>query len=43
MSCEPDPYVGRDHRRGPRTEIRIGDDWLVDWASCNYLGLDLDP
>jgi 8-amino-7-oxononanoate synthase len=23
--------------------IRIGDDWLVDWASCNYLGLDIDP
>ncbi len=23
--------------------IRIGDDWLVDWASCNYLGLDLAP
>jgi 8-amino-7-oxononanoate synthase len=23
-------------------EIRIGRDWLVDWASCNYLGLDLD-
>jgi 8-amino-7-oxononanoate synthase len=23
--------------------IRIGDRWLVDWASCNYLGLDLDP
>jgi 8-amino-7-oxononanoate synthase len=22
--------------------IRIGTDWLVDWASCNYLGLDLD-
>ncbi|WP_213006866.1 aminotransferase class I/II-fold pyridoxal phosphate-dependent enzyme [Paractinoplanes toevensis] len=22
--------------------IRIGRDWLVDWASCNYLGLDLD-
>jgi len=22
--------------------IRIGADWLVDWASCNYLGLDLD-
>ena len=22
--------------------IRIGDDWLVDWASCNYLGFDLD-
>jgi 8-amino-7-oxononanoate synthase len=24
-------------------EIRVGDDWLVDWASCNYLGLDLCP
>jgi 8-amino-7-oxononanoate synthase len=24
-------------------EIRIGEDWLIDWASCNYLGLDLDP
>lgn len=24
-------------------EIRVGRDWLVDWASCNYLGLDLDP
>ncbi|ROP32098.1 aminotransferase class I/II-fold pyridoxal phosphate-dependent enzyme [Couchioplanes caeruleus] len=23
--------------------IRIGDHWHVDWASCNYLGLDLDP
>jgi 8-amino-7-oxononanoate synthase len=23
--------------------IRIGDSWLVDFASCNYLGLDLDP
>jgi len=23
--------------------IRIGARWLVDWASCNYLGLDLDP
>jgi 8-amino-7-oxononanoate synthase len=23
--------------------IRIGSDWLVDWASCNYLGLDVDP
>jgi 8-amino-7-oxononanoate synthase len=22
--------------------IRIGRDWLVDWASCNYLGFDLD-
>ena len=23
--------------------IRIGDKWLTDYASCNYLGLDLDP
>jgi 8-amino-7-oxononanoate synthase len=23
--------------------IRVGDHWLVDWASCNYLGFDLDP
>ena len=23
--------------------IRIGDDWLADFASCNYLGFDLDP
>lgn len=22
--------------------IRIGEDWLVDYASCNYLGFDLD-
>jgi 8-amino-7-oxononanoate synthase len=22
--------------------IRIGDRWLIDFASCNYLGLDLD-
>jgi 8-amino-7-oxononanoate synthase len=30
-----------DEQEGRR--IRIGSDWLVDWASCNYLGLDLDP
>lgn len=30
-----------DEQQGRR--IRVGDDWLVDWASCNYLGLDLDP
>ncbi len=24
-------------------DIRIGDDWLVDFASCNYLGFDLEP
>jgi 8-amino-7-oxononanoate synthase len=23
--------------------IRIGDRWLIDFASCNYLGFDLDP
>jgi 8-amino-7-oxononanoate synthase len=23
--------------------IRVGDHWLVDFASCNYLGFDLDP
>jgi 8-amino-7-oxononanoate synthase len=29
-----DEQVGR--------RIRIGDQWLIDFASCNYLGLDLD-
>jgi 8-amino-7-oxononanoate synthase len=29
-----DEQVGR--------RIRIGDNWLADFASCNYLGLDLD-
>ena len=24
-------------------QIRIGDHWLADFASCNYLGFDLDP
>ncbi|MEZ0096121.1 aminotransferase class I/II-fold pyridoxal phosphate-dependent enzyme [Streptacidiphilus sp. EB129] len=24
-------------------QIRIGDHWLTDFASCNYLGFDLDP
>ncbi|MEV5974001.1 aminotransferase class I/II-fold pyridoxal phosphate-dependent enzyme [Streptomyces sp. NPDC051921] len=23
--------------------LRVGDHWLIDFASCNYLGLDLDP
>jgi 8-amino-7-oxononanoate synthase len=23
-------------------QIRVGSHWLTDWASCNYLGLDLD-
>ena len=30
-----------DEVRGRR--IRIGDQWLADFASCNYLGFDLDP
>ena len=23
--------------------IRVGDHWLSDFASCNYLGFDLEP
>ncbi|WMX48365.1 pyridoxal phosphate-dependent aminotransferase family protein [Streptomyces roseicoloratus] len=23
--------------------VRVGEHWLVDFASCNYLGFDLDP
>ncbi|WP_033318252.1 aminotransferase class I/II-fold pyridoxal phosphate-dependent enzyme [Streptomyces yerevanensis] len=30
-----------DEVRGRR--IRSGDHWLTDFASCNYLGFDLDP
>ena len=30
-----------DEQRG--RQIRIGNHWLTDWASCNYLGLDFDP
>ncbi len=29
-----------DEQDGRR--IRVGDRWLTDWASCNYLGFDLD-
>jgi 8-amino-7-oxononanoate synthase len=29
-----------DEQRGRK--IRIGDQWLTDWASCNYLGFDVD-
>ena len=29
-----------DEQRG--RQIRIGSHWLTDWASCNYLGFDLD-
>ena len=34
MDAVIDEQVGR--------QIRIGDRWLTDWASCNYLGFDLD-
>src|SRR5438067_10969091 len=30
-----------DEQRGRM--IRIGDRWLADFASCNYLGFDVDP
>ncbi|WP_307874650.1 aminotransferase class I/II-fold pyridoxal phosphate-dependent enzyme [Frankia nepalensis] len=34
-----DPVIDEiDGRR-----IRVGDHWLIDFASCNYLGLDLEP
>ena len=34
---------GRGHRRAASGgKIRVGDQWLTDWASCNYLGFDLD-
>src|SRR5947209_20322546 len=29
-----------DEQKG--RQIRIGDQWLTDYASCNYLALDLD-
>src|SRR5689334_23820843 len=29
-----------DEQRG--RQIRVGDKWLADFASCNYLGFDLD-
>jgi len=35
MDAVIDEQVGR--------RIRIGDRWLSDFASCNYLGLDFDP
>jgi 8-amino-7-oxononanoate synthase len=34
MDAVIDEQVGR--------KVRIGDRWLTDWASCNYLGFDLD-
>lgn len=26
-----------------KRKIRVGDKWLIDFASCNYLGFDVDP
>jgi 8-amino-7-oxononanoate synthase len=34
-----DAVIDQQHGR----MIRIGERWLVDFASCNYLGLDLEP
>lgn len=39
-SCHPMLDAVIDEQRG--RQIRIGDHWLTDWASCNYLGFDLD-
>jgi 8-amino-7-oxononanoate synthase len=33
-----DAVIDEQHGR----KIRIGTQWLTDWASCNYLGLDFD-
>lgn len=34
MDAVIDEQIGR--------KIRVGNQWLTDWASCNYLGFDLD-
>jgi 8-amino-7-oxononanoate synthase len=34
-----DAVIEEQHGR----RIRVGDQWLADFASCNYLGLDLEP
>jgi 8-amino-7-oxononanoate synthase len=34
-----DAVIQEQHGR----RIRVGDQWLADFASCNYLGLDLEP
>jgi 8-amino-7-oxononanoate synthase len=33
-----DAVIEEQHGR----QIRVGNHWLTDWASCNYLGFDLD-
>ena len=37
-----DAVIEEQDRKEPR-RIRIGDEWLSDFASCNYLGFDVDP
>ncbi|MFD0638785.1 aminotransferase class I/II-fold pyridoxal phosphate-dependent enzyme [Catenulispora yoronensis] len=37
-----DAVIDEQDQREPR-RIRIGDKWLADFASCNYLGFDVDP
>ncbi|GAA1969273.1 pyridoxal phosphate-dependent aminotransferase family protein [Catenulispora subtropica] len=37
-----DAVIDEQDRNEPR-RIRIGDTWLSDFASCNYLGFDVDP
>lgn len=37
-----DAVIAEQDQKEPR-RIRIGDRWLADFASCNYLGFDVDP
>src|SRR5256714_4041858 len=37
-----DAVIDEQDREFPR-RIRIGDKWLADFASCNYLGFDVEP
>ena len=37
-----DAVIEEQDQRHPR-RIRIGDHWLADFASCNYLGFDVEP
>src|SRR5262249_53320181 len=41
LAGPPTPDAVTDEITGRR--IRIGDRWLTDFASCNYLGFDLEP
>src|SRR5689334_13844858 len=37
------PMYDATHEEIKGRRIRVGAHWLADFASCNYLGLDLDP